>query len=207
MNQSKFFLSAIFVFGVIMAASLTAFGQPDARLQVEPSYEVSLQLVIGTNDTAQRADFPNSLSAISRQLKSSFAFSNYRLAGTFLGRITNAGSFEYKSLTNIFGQESTGAPQTFLDWSVGNLRNGPNAKGTQSFQAQSFRFGARVPVTTASFKDESGKMNPVINYESIGLSVGKLGLPENVPTLIGTLNLPGANDTIFLVMTVRSVEM
>lgn len=207
MNQCKIFLSAIFVFGVIMASSPASFGQPDARLQVEPSYEVSLQLVIGTNDTVKRTDFPNSLSAISRQLKSSFTFSNYRLAGTFLGRLTNSGSFEYKSLTNIFGQESTAASQTFLDWSVGNLRNGPNAKGAQAFQAQSFHFGARVPVTTGSFKDESGKMNSVINYEAIGVSVGKLGLPENVPTLIGTLNLPGANDTIFLVMTVRSADM
>ena len=207
MNQRQIFLSTLFATSLILAASIVSYGQPDTRQTVEPSYEVSLQLVIGSGDAAGRAELPANLSAISKQLKGTFAFSNYRLAGTFLGRISNAGNFEYKSTTNILGQDPKLTPQTFLEWSLSNFRNGIMAKGSQGFQAQAFRFGARVPVTTGSFKDEAGKMSPAINYESIGLSLGRLGLPENTPTLIGTLNLPGADGTVFLIMTVRSVDI
>jgi hypothetical protein len=207
MNQPKFFLSAIFGLSLIFALSLAAHGQTDTRPQVEPSYEVSLQLLIGSNDATQRTDVPANLAAISKQLRSTFTFSNYRLATTFLGRISNNGNFEYKSVTNIFGQESTASSQTFLDWSVANFRTGPTAKGAPGFQAQAFHFGARVPVLVGGAKDENGKMSPVVNYESIGLGLGKMGFAENVPTLIGTLNLPGADGTIFLVMTVRSADL
>jgi hypothetical protein len=202
MNQTRVFLSAVFVFGLMLASSLTSPGQ-----SVEPSYEVSLQLLIGSHETSGRGDLPANLVATSKLLKNRFQFPNYRLASTLMGRISNTGSLEYKSLTNIFLQESNLPSQTFLEWSIGNLRIMPTAKGAQGFQAQSFRFGARVPVTTGSFKDDAGKMNPVINYESIGLTFGKVGLPENTPTLIGTLNLPGANGTIFLVMTINAADM
>lgn len=207
MNQRRIFLSALFVFSLMVSAALTSYGQGDARPPIEPSYQVSLQLVIGSSDAAARGELPANLSTISKELRSTFAFSNYRLAGTFLGRISNAGNFEYKSVTNIFGKDTPLNPQTFLEWSVANFRTGPTAKGPAGFQAQAFRFGARVPVSTGSFKDETGKVSSPIAYEAIGLNLSRVGLPENTPTLIGTLNLPGADGTIFLVMTVKAVDL
>ncbi len=171
----------------------------------EPSYEVSLQLILGSNEAGSGAEIPANLSSLSKQFKNTFPFRNYRLAGTFLGRVTNTGNFEYKSTSNMFGQESERARPVFLDWSLGNLRSGPTAKGGPGFQAQSFRFGARVPVTVATLAE--GKTNSVVNYEPIGLTLGKVGLAENSPTLMGTLNLPGAEGTVFLVMTVRSSDL
>ena len=88
-----------------------------------------------------------------------------------------------------------------------NVRNMPTAKGPSGFQAQSFRFGARVPVVTGNVKDDTGKLNQVINYESIGFSLAKVGVPENIPTFMGTVNLPGAGGTIFLVVTIKSVDL
>ncbi len=205
MKDSKFLFKALFVFLLVGAASVGIYGQAEGR-PVEPSYEVSLQLIVGSNDPAARPEIPANLGSISKQLKSSFAFSNYRLAGTFLGRVTNAGNFEYKSTTNIFGQESEKTRPTFLDWSLIDLRRGPTASGQRGFQAQVFRLGARVPVTVSMIA-ESGKSNSVVNYESIGLTLAKVGLAENSPTLIGTLNLPGADGTVFLVMTVRNAEL
>ena len=49
----------------------------------------------------------------------------------------------------------------------------------------------------------AGRTSSVLAYESIGLTVNRLGLPERVPTLIGTLSLPRADGTMFLVATVR----
>src|SRR5580765_678778 len=122
MNQRRIFLSTLFVFSLIVSVAMTSYGQTEARPSIEPSYQVSLQLVIGSSDVAARGELPANLSAISKELRSTFAFSNYRLAGTFLGRISNAGNFEYKSVTNIFGKDAGQNPQTFLEWSLGNFR-------------------------------------------------------------------------------------
>jgi len=198
MNKLGFLFSALFV--LFLAAG--ARGQT-----IEPSYEVSLQLLIGSNDAQRKGEIPANLTSLSRQLKNSFAFSDYRLASTFLGRIANTGTFEYKSVTNIFGQEVPAASASFLEWNMQNFRNVAPAGGKPTFQAQMFRFGAKVPVTTGSSTDQSGKVSSMISWESIGLHVNRVSLPENVPTLIGTLNLPGAGGTIFLVMTVRSTDL
>jgi hypothetical protein len=203
MNQSKRFsllaLPLLFLF-----VCSTAFAQPDPTQQrFEPSYELSLHVVIGSNEPGTRGvDLPSNLAAISKQLKSNFSFSNYRLANTFLGRISNTGNIEYKSVSNILGQDTDPESQTFLDWSVTGLRSMEN-----KFQARTFRFGARVPVRTGSVKDDAGKISPVINYESIGLSMNMIGLTANTPTLVGTISLPRTTGTIFLVATIRSAEM
>ena len=162
--------------------------------------------MIGSNDATTRPELPADLAAVSRQLKSNVPFSSYRLASTLVGRISNTGNYEYKSSSNIFGVESTSATQTFIEWSLGNFRVTPNGKGQNGFQAQALRFGARVPVLMNTPVGESGKRIPVYNYEPIGLSLSKVGLPENTPTLIGTLNLPGTSGTIFLIMTVKSAD-
>jgi len=75
------------------------------------------------------------------------------------------------------------------------------------FQARSFRFGARVPVRVGSSKDDSGRVNPIVNYEAIGLTMHVMGLPANTPTLVGTISLPKTTGTIFLVATIKSAGM
>ena len=200
MNLSRSIFKSILVYGLITASAAFAYGQ-----QVEASYNVSLNLVIGSNDGATRTELPAELAAVAKQINSSFQFSNYRIANTLIGRISNGGTFQYQSVANMSDKEPLPVSPTFLDWSLVNLRNMPNATGQVAFQAQSFRFGARVPVVTGSH-EENGKTTPNINYESIGLSLQKIGLSENVPTVVGTLTLPGTSGTIFLIMTVRSAD-
>ncbi len=200
MNLSKIIFRSLLVFSLIAGYSVFINAQT-----TEPSYNVSLQLVIGSNDNSSRAELPAELAAVSKQIKGSFQFSNYRVANTLIGRIANNGTFQYQSVANMSEREPLPASPTFLDWSLVNLRNVPNAKGQMGFQAQSFRFGARVPVVTGS-REENGKTTPNVNYESIGLSLQKLGVTENVPTVVGTLTLPGTSGTIFLIMTVKSAD-
>jgi hypothetical protein len=80
------------------------------------------------------------------------------------------------------------------------------ANGRTGFQAESFRFGARVPVVMSALSEAAGKGSPVYNYEQIGIALSRVGLTDGSPTLIGTLNLPGANGTAFLIMTVRPAD-
>ncbi len=199
MNLSKQMISLVLSSLVLLAFGSFAFAQTDTPQQLEPSYEVALHVVIGSNEAAIKNDLPASLAGISKQLKGNFSFSHYRLANTFLGRVSNAGNIEYKSVSNILGQDTETESQTFLDWSLGNFRVLQNG-----FQARSFRFGARVPVRTGSIKDSSGVVSPVVNYESVGLTIQMIGLPENTPTLIGTISLPKTTGTIFLIATVKA---
>jgi hypothetical protein len=180
----------------------TSFAQAyDPSQKIEPSYEVSLQVLIGSNDVAGRSDLPSNLNAISRHLRENFSYSNYRLADTFLGRITNTGNIDYRSVSNVLGQGTDVETQTFLEWSMSSFRSQQNG-----FQARSFRFGARVPIRTGSVKDEAGRTTPVLTYESVGLNMSTIGLPANTPTLVGTISLPRTTGTIFLVATIRSTD-
>jgi hypothetical protein len=201
MNLSKL-ASSLFVFPLIaLALFSTAIAQSDAGQQLEPSYEVTLHVVIGSNEPDSRSEMPANLATVTKRLKSNFSFSNYRLANTFLGRISNTGNIEYKSVSNILGQETDAESQTFLEWSLVPFRVMQNG-----FQARGFRFGARIPIRTVAFKD-NGAANPVTNYESVGLNMNMVGLPANTPTLVGTISLPKTTGTIFLVATVKTAEM
>ena len=50
---------------------------------------------------------------------------------------------------------------------------------------------------------EDGKTSGTMVYEPVGLTVNHLVLPENRPTMIGTISLPKTNGTVFLVLTIR----
>ncbi|HEY0657049.1 MAG TPA: hypothetical protein VGD05_01170 [Pyrinomonadaceae bacterium] len=198
MTKPNFIFKATSVLVLCLLSSAISFAQTDTRtVQVEPSYEVVLQVVVGSNVTAQKTNLPANLAVVTKNLRNNFTFSNYSLSDTYIGRVANTGSIEYKTLSNNFGQAQNSQTPSFLDWTLGSLRSAPNGKGQNAIQIQPFRFGARVPVITGG---------GVVNYESIGLNMHRISLPENAPTLIGTLPTLKTGETIFLVLTVRPVE-
>ena len=207
MNKPKItFL--IFTFMLVgLFGSTFSFAQSDAKTpqQTEPSYEVVLQILIASNGAANNDKaVPQTLSNVVRKLKTTYSFSEYRLASTYLERVSN--TVEHKSIFTEYGQNSVTTNPVFSDWTLRDLRSMPNSKGQNAVQFQSFRFGARVPIVVASSKDESGKMFPVINYEAIGLTLNRLSLMENEPTVIGSLSTSKADDLMFLVLTVKPID-
>jgi hypothetical protein len=164
-----------------------------AQNPVESSFEVTLNVVAGSNDAAQRGELPQSLAPVAKQLRSTFGLSNLRLIDSYIGRIGNNGAMSYKSLANIDGTGQSGTP-SFLDWQINGLRNTNNGVPNSVF-INAFRFGARVPVVIGS--------NSPIQYESIGLSVDRMTASTNSPVLIGTVAMPKADGgRVFLVLTV-----
>jgi hypothetical protein len=198
MNHLPLICRTAMLFAVFFVSSILGFAQQTA--QFGPSYDVVLQVVVGSNDAA-RSDLPKELSAISRQLRSKFAFSDYRLANTFLGRVGENGNLEYKSVANFLGKGESDATPTFLDWSLGNFSGVSEAGSKNIFHVQSFRFGSRVPVRM------SLKADAPINYEPIGLSFNRVGFSANTPTLLGTLSLPQTDGMMFLIITVKPAEL
>jgi len=203
MNQPKKILSIIFVAAVVVFGGRISFAQGESKSARESSYEAMLYVVLGSDEAAQGAELPKSLSPVTKQLRDNFAFGNYRLLNTYVGRVANNGSLEYKSVSSLPGPERELDSPSFLEWQLNGLRSADAAVGNDLLLMQMFRFGARVPIKiTAS---EGGKTSQAINYESVGLNVNRLSLTQNSPTLIGTITLPRTAGTVFLVLAIRPV--
>ena len=187
-----------FLLSILLLVS-TAAAQGDQR--VEASYEVVVQLVIGTDDRTAAQPLPQNLGGVAKQLRGNYPFADYRLSNTFLGRVANGGNFEFKSVATIFGRGVESDTPSFMEWSLSALRAGASTAGRTDLSV-GFRFGARVPVRVST-REEGGKQFPVFNYEPIGLNSARVTLPENTPTVLGTLSLPNTNSTMFVVVTFK----
>jgi hypothetical protein len=181
---------------LVLAFAAAAMAQ---ERPLESSFEVTLSVVAGSNDSSQKGELPASLATIAKQLRSTFGFTNLRVADTYVGRIGNNGAIQYKSLANIDGSGQSSTP-SFLDWQIAGLRNASGTSANSVF-INSFRFGARVPVVIGQ-----SATNSPIQYEGIGLTVDRMTASINSPVLIGTVALPKADGgRVFLVLNVAPV--
>jgi len=207
MTKSKIAFSIIAFFSVCLLSLTNGFTQtsPTGK-QIEPSYEVILQTLVASNSANNKSDIPQMLIGAVKRLKANYPYSNYRLGETFYQRVANTGALELRSVSNEIIPDQERSYSIFSEWTLNNLQNLPDAKGQNSIQFQSFRFGQRIPIITSSIKDANGKINSVVNYEQVGLTIQKLSLAENVPTVIASLSTWKPNELMFLVLTIKSAE-
>ncbi|MEP6944506.1 MAG: hypothetical protein ABJA02_01215 [Acidobacteriota bacterium] len=201
MNQPKLFSNALFLIAIFALAAAAASAQPDRPVPKEGNFEVALQVVQGSDDPAARSELPSSLANVSKQIRSAIPYTSYRITNTYLARVANTGSFEYKSVGDRLGQTIGSGQPSFLEWSIGGLQLAGDGS-----TAQSFRFGARVPVKTTLGPAETGGPREIFNYEPIGLNLARVSVADKVPTLLGTLMLPSSNSTLFLIVTITRTE-
>ncbi|HXG86072.1 MAG TPA: hypothetical protein VNI84_18780 [Pyrinomonadaceae bacterium] len=195
MTKPKFIFIVAAFFLVCLVCSIDSFGQAPNKQQTEPSYEVVLQVLIASNAANDKSTVPPTLSNVVKKLKTTYSFSNYRVASTYLQRVANTGTVEFRSVSTETNQNNF-AP-IFSDWTLNGLQSLINQRGQNSIQFQSFRFGQRIPIRTAS---------GVVNYEQVGLTIQRFGLPENTPTVIGTLSTSKSDELMFLILTVKPTE-
>ncbi len=196
------FLSILFA---VLLAAVAAFGQGDQLKPGDLNLEATLHVLVDSNRTDTGKPLPTSLAGVARQLRSEFGAQNLRVLNTYLGRLGNAGSIEYKGVSNSYVQDPIPGSPSFLEWRVIDLRSVKNSSGASVYQVQSVSFGARVPVQ-AGVRDEAGKTVSPINYESIGLSLQRFSVSDATPTILGNLNQPNTGGSLFLVLTVKNVE-
>jgi len=191
---------SLLIVAAVTFGGLTVFSQ-GAAVPSGPSYEATLFVLVGSDERA-RSDLPKSLDGVARKLREAYAFKNYRLMSTYYGRLANNGSLEYKGVSSIkYTAESD--PPVFINWQLANFNAGPKEAGDDPLSIYRFRFGARVPVvTTGAPVASQGGSRPVVNYESVGMTLDRLSIAENRPTLVGTISLPGTSGTAFLVLAI-----
>ena len=200
------FSIAAFLFICLLSLTNNLAQTPPDRNQSEPSYEVVLQTLVASSGASDKTDVPQMLSGAVKKLKANYPYSNYHLSSTSLQRVASGGTIELKSVSSeaIPNQERNFS--VFSDWTLKNLQILPDAKGQNSVQFDSFRFGQRIPIITSSVKSESGITNSVVSYEQVGLTIQRFSLSENVPTVIGSLSTLKPDELMFLALTVKSAE-
>ena len=205
MNRNRKLLIVFFVAAVALFAGRVSFAQVQAKPAPDASYEAMLYVVLGTDEAGPGGELPKNISGVTRQLRENFSFSNYRLLNTYVGRVANNGSIEYKSVASLRNPADRELDShSFLEWTLANLRSSDAAPSGDLLVMQMFRFGARVPIKFTT-PTEGGKTLQTVNYENVGLTVNRLGVTRNSPTLIGTISLPRTAGTVFLVLSVRPV--
>lgn len=178
---------------------------PPKQPPPEPNYEVVLQVLSASNDQSAEA-VPQSLAGVVKKLKTMYSFSNYSVKLTYFQRVANAGGLEFKGV--LGGTNTDVYAPVFSDFTFTRLLTlNDDADGAgKTVSIENFRFGQRIPVKTASFADDNTKSRAVINYEQVGLSMRKVGLPLNAPTIIGNLSAAKPDELSFLILTVRPAE-
>jgi hypothetical protein len=197
MNKPKNIILILVFFMVGLMSPAFSFAQTETPKN-ELSYEVVLQILVASNDAADKSNVPQTLSGVVRKLKTTYALTNYRLASTSLQRIANMGNVEVKTISNQPAQNQD--TPIFSEWTLGRLQMLEN-----SIELQNFHYGQRIPIRIG-VKDESGKQFLGVNYESVGLAMQKLNLRQNTPTVIGSLSTSNPDELMFLVLTVKPAE-
>ncbi len=200
-------ISITAAFSIICLSSINnTFAQTETKKTAETSYDIVLQILTASNSQSKKTQVQPTLSNVVKKLKSIYTFSNYRLDSTYLQRVANTGNLEFRSIANETSQNRENFNPIFSEWAIKGIQSMLNSKGKETIQFESFRFGQRVPVKTANYKDENGKSNNLVSYEQIGLTMQRFGVPENVPTIVGSLSTSNPDELLFLVLTVRSAE-
>ncbi|CAN5615538.1 hypothetical protein BH20ACI4_BH20ACI4_05080 [soil metagenome] len=198
MKMPKFFIFAI----VLLFSVNAVFAQTEEKNQIEQSYEVILHVVVASNKQNEKAKLPPALSGVINNLKNDYLYTNYNLAATFLERISINGVVGHTGVLNQLDQTQQNNIY-YSDWGLSGLKAGKDEKGKDLIQFQAFNFGAKVPVLTTI--NAKGDGTQVVNYENIGIRITRFNLPENKPTIIGSLATPKTDEFIFLILTVRPV--
>lgn len=205
MNKRKFIFSVAAAF--LVSLSVNTFAQQTPAKPAEPSYEVVLQVLVASNNAADKSSaavVPQNLSSVVKKLKNDYSFANYRVAETYFQRVANTGNVSSNGISSQPNQDVF-AP-VFSEWSVQQLQVLPDEKGRNSVSILNFRFGQRVPVKTASSGDEGEKAKSVVNYQQVGIWAQKLNFAVNTPTVVGNLTTSKTDEATFLILTVKPVD-
>lgn len=179
------------------------------RERSDVNYEVKLYLLVASDDaaTAGANRLPPELQPVVNQLRASLPFRNYALGATLINRVRDGGNLDVKGVTNsLFSTLGGSSPATFYDFTLARVNADADAQGREIVQVQTFRFGMRVPVQTATVPGADGKGGyPVINYEPLGLTTS-VSFREGAPVVIGTLTTNRTDQIMVLAAQIKRAD-
>jgi hypothetical protein len=181
-----------------------AQGQDASAMRDEVNYDVQLDLVVASNNGAERGSVPQSLEGIIKQLRASLPFTSYRLTTTFINRVKDGGTLESTGVGGSLLATTIGpSTPTFYNFDLYQVKMDRDAHGQPFIRIPKFRFNLRMPIITGTtLASGSNASSPVINYEAVGIST-EMSVREAVPTLVGTLTTSRPEELMLILISIK----
>lgn len=161
--------------------------------------ETRLYFIVLSNRETSDVRLPPDLEPVIKQLKSSLAFKNHRLAVTLVNRVTNKGRLNLKWIGGPLPASAASTPSTptFNEFSIGLVEVFGDTGEPIVIRISRFGFGSRIPIQTSA-----GAGLTTVNYEPVGLT-SDFSMLEGQPVVVGTLSVDTSGDAIILVMSAK----
>lgn len=209
LTRAALMLALVLTFA--LSASQQVFAQTDsssqspakAKSDSTTGLEVQLYLVVATKSAnTEEEKMPSALDAVTKQLRATFPFRNYRLAATLLNRVKNGGKLYLRWAGGplLASSAATTATPGFNEFNVNAVRLIQDDAGRDLIEMANFNFGARIPIQTSVASN--GSSVPVVQYENTGITTD-ITMREGEPTIVGTLNVGPSGDALIIVVSAK----
>ncbi len=190
-------LTLVFALG---AALPPALAQEPGREAT--SLEVQIYLLVASDETPQGVQLPASLEPVAKRLRGSLQLPNYRIAETFLNRVTDHGGVQSSGVTApLLPVQTSPSTPAFYTLAIQGVRIGSGTAARKTVELTGFRFGIRLPIVTSP----GGGGAPSIQYESVGINT-EVQLLMDVPSVVGTINTGRPKELFVVVAEVRQAN-
>lgn len=186
----------------ILSGILTANGQ--AEESSPESFEAILYILVDAAGERKGSKLPGSFDPVIRDIRGNFGVQDLLIADSLLGRLSTSGSLDVKAISNAFGTPKTQDHSSFVDWRLTNLRRLQSGGSGAAYSFQSFSFVSRIPFALANAGNDVSRQP--INYETLNLTLNRLSVQDDKPSLIGVLSQPKPGGNVYLVLKVRKLD-
>src|SRR6266550_929755 len=208
-----FFASCCVLFSLMAPAAFCQDSSQPARVSTaarddETNLDTQLYLILATNRETEDGKIPVALDSVMKRLHETLTFKHYSLAGTFVNRVRNNGRIDVSWVGGslLVPTNSVASNPSFSQFTA-LVKLSADMGGLEVVRMNDFKFGARVPIVTASngfVTTSTAGLTSVaaVNYEPIGLHTD-ISMREGVPVIAGTLNMGPSGDAIVVVVSAR----
>jgi hypothetical protein len=163
------------------------------------THRVRVQLLVSSNIANAKTDYPTSLEAVVKELKSSLPFKNHYLVATYLYNVADNSAFEVSDVTYAPFEQGGGLSPTFFNLGISGIKLNANS---DSVHISRFRFEARKRIFIQNAPGEGSTAKPVFDTVGTGITT-ELNVSGGVPTIVGTTTSALSDGVLVLVITVN----
>jgi hypothetical protein len=190
--------------GLAVAQSQTPGLTSPVAKRGEIEHRVQIQLLVASNAANAKTDYPASLEAVVKQLKSSLAFKSHRLVASYIYNVADGSDLAVSDVTYAAFELGGVATPTFLSFGVEGIKLNAD---DDSIHISKFRFEERKRIYIGMMQTEgSSTARPVVDSVSTGINT-VLNVRAGLPTIVGTTASGFSDGVLVVVITINHSGM
>ena len=158
------------------------------------NHRVQVQFLVASNSANPKIsmDYPTSLEAVVKQLRSLLPFKKHYLVATYFYNVADSSALEVHDVTYAAFEGVGSLHPMFFDLGISGIKLNTN---NDSLRVPKFRFEARQRIAM-------GPTEPLVETVATGITT-ELNLSDGVPTIVGTITNSLSDGVLVLVITVN----